>query len=138
MDLQDNLDHLDTFNNATQLSLLLQEIKRILRHGSPPPSEWYEARVQKLQAYDTLGWREFANEFHHKNPHLHALGHTIQNRLDQLMEEWNHHHTFHLFVYAAVIEEIRDLWTYYSTTYIGNERDEDVIDLIQAMTHSQI
>jgi len=92
-------------------------------------------RATKLECYDTLNWREFADTFYQKNEQLYSLGHRIRMRLDQLLQEWEEGHAFSLYTYGMMLNDIHALWTHYSTHYVGMETDDDVLDLIRDMTH---
>jgi hypothetical protein len=127
--------HLDALDNLTQLALLREEIQSILQRSTPPPPSWYTQRIRKIYTYAELNWAGFAADFEGKNTELYRTALHIQGRLAHLITEWSCGPDFSLEQYAALLNEIASLWTTYHTTYVGNETDEDILDIIQDMTH---
>jgi hypothetical protein len=134
-DFYDHLDHIEHADNLGQLNILYYEIHHISYRKISPCAEWYIERAPYLQRYDTLNWREFAEEFRGKNTQLHSTSLQIRARLDALLEEWSISSSFNLFQYAAVLTEIRQLWNHYETTYVGGETDRDILSIIKGLTH---
>ena len=126
---------LESLDNLTQLTLLREEIQAILHHQVQPSSSWYTQRIRQIYTYAELNWNGFAADFEGKNAMLHRTALHIQGRLAYLMTEWSCGPDFSLTHYAALLNEIAALWTTYHATYVGNETDEDVLDIIQSMTH---
>jgi len=133
--LETSLEHLDELDNLEQLLVLNQEIELIFYHNYDPPDDWYQHRIQKIQAYFDLDWNGMAERFQNKNPMIVEASTHIRHMLYELLEEWSTSPSFNLTVYHRVIKLILELWQFYQTNYIGGEKDEDVIDLIEQMTH---
>ena len=129
------LESMDLLDNLTQLTLFREEIQAILQHQANPPPSWYTQRIRTIYTYAELNWAGFAADFEGKNAMLHRTALHIQGRLAYLMTEWSCGPDFSLEHYAALLNEIDALWTTYHTTYVGNETDEDILDIIQNMTH---
>lgn len=133
--LETSLEHLDELNNLEQLIILNQEIEMIHYHNYDPPDDWYQHRIQKIQAYFELDWTSMSARFQNKNPMIAEASLHIRHMLYELLEEWSTSPAFNLTVYQRAIKLILELWQFYQANYIGNEKDEDVIDLIEQMTH---
>ena len=127
--------HFDALDNLTQLTLFREEIQAILQHQAQPPLSWYTQRIRTIYTYAELNWAGFAADFEGKNTELYRTALHIQGRLAYLMTEWSCGPDFSLQHYAALLNEIAALWTTYHATYVGNETDEDILDIIQNMTH---
>lgn len=129
------LDELQQHPEATQLQLLVYEVEHLHEHGIQPSSDWYEARFLKIYAYSELQWGSLAEQFQHRNPYIYETAVTISQMLAHLVEEWSHCPVFDISIYYQLLHDMNDLWKYYSENYIGDEEDEDVVDLIAGMRH---
>ena len=130
-----DLERLDELDNLTQLSVLIMEIHLIQFRSIQPDPLWYAQRFRKIAAYAELDWTGMAHRFQGKNPFIHESSLQILYHLNQLQYEWGSSPTFSLAPYAALLTKINTLWEHYQREYIGNESDEDVLDLIEQMTH---
>jgi len=133
--LETSLEHLDELDNYEQLLVLNQEIALISYHNYDPPDDWYQHRIQKIQTYFELDWDGMIQRFQNKNPMIVEGSTHIQQMLYELLEEWSTSPAFNLTVYHRVLKLILELWQFYQSNYIGGEKDEDMIDLIEQMTH---
>lgn len=130
-----SLDHLEALNNYDQLLVLTQEIELIFYHQYDPPDDWYQHRIQKIHTYSEIDWLGMSARFQHKNPMIAEGSMHIHNMLQELLEEWSSSPSFTLSVYHRVLHHILEMWQFYQATYIGKETDDEVIDLIEQMTH---
>lgn len=127
--------HFTKNSNVRELEMLCREIDHIMANGISPPEAWYERRYENLQTYSELGWTSMAQRFHHIDHYIQNTSMNILNNLEDLMEEYHNKQFFHLRNYQHLLHDIGELWTYYQTTYIGNESDPDVGELIVGLTH---
>jgi hypothetical protein len=131
----EDLERLDELDNLTQLTVLIMEIHIIQLRSVPPTPEWYAQRFRKVAAYAELDWTGMAHRFQGKNHIIHNASLHILHDLHQLQYEWGSSPTFSLHAYASLLTKINELWEHYQSEYIGDETDEDVLDLIEQMTH---
>ena len=115
--------------------MLRREIDALMERGISPPPHWYEHRYQNLQTYSELGWLSTAQRFHRLDRYIHDTAMNILNNLEDLMESYHRKQYFNLRHYQHLIHDIQNLWNYYKSTYIGDESDPDVGDLIVGLTH---
>ena len=106
-----------------------------MERGISPPTHWYEHRYQNLQTYSELGWSSTAQRFHRLDRYIHDTAMNILNNLEDLMESYHRKQYFNLRHYQHLIHDIQNLWNYYKSSYIGDESDPDVGDLIVGLTH---
>jgi hypothetical protein len=76
-----------------------------------------------------------SERFQNKDPYLHETAAAIANMLETLLDEWSVSPVFNLATYARVLYEMDRLWRYYHKQYVGDETDEDIVDIIESMTH---
>jgi hypothetical protein len=134
VDTEDALETLDQHDNLTQLLILKREINHILIHNITPQEGWYDERFNYIRTYSQLGWLELAQRFHEKDQFIHDRAIYIGRICDELLEECSTKPNFHLNSYYRLIHEISNIWQYYHSKYVGDEKDEDVIDLIAQMS----
>lgn len=128
-------DYLQENRNVRELAMLRREIETLVQRGICPPATWYEHRYSNLQTYAELGWASMAHRFQHTDRYIMDTSMNILNNLEDLMEEFHQKRYFHLRNYQHLVDDIHNLWNYYKITYIGNESDPDVGDLIVGLTH---
>jgi hypothetical protein len=128
-------DHLQKNTNVRELEMLCREIDHLMAQGISPPESWYEKRYINLQVYSELGWSSMAYRFQRMDRYIENTSMNIMNNLEDLLEEYHQKGHFHLRHYQHAVHDIQDLWNYYKTTYIGDESDPDVGDLIAGLTH---
>ena len=58
--MEEKLEHLEDFDNETQLELLHYEIEHIVMHGEQPNEAWYDERMNHIQAYQSIDWKDLA------------------------------------------------------------------------------
>lgn len=121
--------------NVRELAMLRREIDTLMERGISPPTHWYEHRYQNLQTYSELGWSSTAQRFHRLDRYIHDTAMNILNNLEDLMESYHRKQYFNLRHYQHLIHDIQNLWNYYKSSYIGDESDPDVGDLIVGLTH---
>jgi hypothetical protein len=134
-DMEDKLEHLETYDNETQLELLYYEIEHILVHGVQPYESWYEERMNHIQAYQTIDWKDLAVRSYQRDNKIYEASISIIDHLEQLEEEWSTTPTFNLCVYQRLIEMIRTVWKYYSHEYYVTDltKTVDILDLMNSM-----
>jgi hypothetical protein len=133
-DIEWELQHIKDFSNEKQLDLLRREVGHIVDHGLFPSEEWYDKRFEHINMYSQLTWIETANRFHNKDQYIHDTSLQTMGLLDELIEERGTRPNFNILTYHRVINNIYNIWNYYSQTYMGNEDDPDMMDLIEGMT----
>ena len=129
------LSQKNDFNNFTTLRLLRREITFIMKHGIQPVDEWYEERSEYVYKYCNINWFALQNKFNNKDHTIYAAAKNIEDLLNTLMEELSVSIRFTLVRYYNMIENIYQIWNYYSELYVGDEDDDNIIDLIESMTH---
>ena len=132
---QEQLQHLEKNNNVRELEQLREEIDSIMANGISPPEAWYQKRYINIQIYSELGWTHMAQRFDGIDRYIHNTAMNIMNNIEDRLEEFHQKGHFHLRYYHHLIHDIEELWNYYKTTYIGEESDPEVGDLIVGLTH---
>lgn len=127
--------HLEKNSNVQELESLREEIDSIMEQGLSPPHAWYQKRYINIQIYSELGWSSMAYRFQRTDRYIQNTAINIMNNIDDLCEEFHQKQHFNLRYYQHMVHDIEDLWNYYKTTYIGDESDPDVGDLIVGLTH---
>lgn len=122
---------LHAVDKGTQLELLRREITYVLQHEIRVDQEWYEARTPFIYSYQTVDWSGMINRFNGKDPHMHLTASNITVLLALLEDQLSVSAYFNLHTYYKLLDEIHHIWTYYKQRYVGNETDEDVVDLIE-------
>jgi hypothetical protein len=134
-EIEMDLENLDDNDNLTQLQLLNLEIQHIMEHGVQPNSQWYYERFLKIHHYSELDWNSFMESFKNKNEFIVESSFKIMSLLQSIKEEWSCSPIFSLEKYYEVINEIYTIWNYFSENYMGDEEDQDVVDLIIGLKH---
>jgi hypothetical protein len=134
-DERDTQEHLEKNSNVRELEQLREEIDSIMANGISPPEAWYQKRYINIQIYSELGWSHMAQRFDRIDRYIHNTAMNIMNNIEDLLEGFHRKGHFQLRYYQHLIHDIETLWNYYKTTYIGNESDPDVGDLIVGLTH---
>ena len=134
-DIEEELSNLDKYTNHEQLILLVRESQHMMIYGILPNEDWYQQRSSYLHAYSDLSWKAMSERFYNKDQYIHETAAAIANMLEILLEEWSTSPEFNLATYARVLYEMDRLWRYYHKQYVGDEDDEDIVDIIESMTH---
>jgi hypothetical protein len=129
------LTQLGELDNLKRLKLLRREIQFIVKHRIQPTIEWYEERAHYIYEYETIDWIHLEIRFNQKDSKMHYTAANIIELLELLTQELATSATFTLQAYYKLIEEIHHIWTHYHTTYMGNEDDMSVVELIEDLTH---
>ena len=134
-DMEDKLEHLEDYDNETQLHLLYHEIDHIVMHGITPNEDWYENRIKYIHNYQEVDWKLEAMRSYQQDDKIYELSLSIIDHIDQLVDEWSTSPTFNLCVYQRLLETIRTLWKYYSHEYgvMDMNNTVDVLDLMNSM-----
>ena len=101
--MEDKLEHLDDFNNETQLELLYHEIEHIMMHGVQPNEAWYQDRIKYIQAYQTIDWNDLAARSYQCDSKTYDAATNVIDHLEQLEDEWETYPTFNLCVYQRLM-----------------------------------
>lgn len=120
------LEHLEEYDNLTQLRLIIQEIEFITDHALQPSVDWFERRMDFVIAYSALNWKELAEQTH--DPYLSEKSRTIVEDCVQLMDQWSSAPIFDLSIFYSLVhtvEEVRDYYFKYYTT-----EEDDLFDII--------
>jgi hypothetical protein len=132
-DTEVEADVIEDPGNLKKLELLRQEIAHIISLNLQPSEGWYDERYTYIDTYLKLDWQGMMSRFKNKDEYIHATAKFIISYLEELEDERGTKPNFNLHTYHKVIHDIYNLWYYYSQVYLGNETDEDVIDLIEGM-----
>lgn len=134
-DMEEKLEHLDDFDNETQLQILYYEINHILIHGLQPNENWYEDRVNYIHHYQTIDWKDLAVRSYQRDDIVYNAAVNIIDHLEQLDEEWSTSPTFNLGIYQRLLAAIRAVWNYYSREYhvMDKTNTVDILDLMNSM-----
>ena len=134
-DIEWDLDHIDEYDNLKQLTLLKMEINHFMIHGITPHDEWFDERYKFIDTYSKLNWSDIAKKYHNKDQYMHGAAIFIIRCLDELIEERATKPTFNMRTYYNLIHTITSIWKYFKETYLTDEEDEDVDDLIIGLTN---
>ena len=121
--------------NVRELERLREEIDQLQAQGISPPLTWYEERFHHLVTYSELGWASMAERFHGLDRYIENTSLNILHNLEDLVESFYQNGHFNLRHYQHLLHDIETLWNYYQTTYLGEESDPEVGDLIVGLTH---
>jgi hypothetical protein len=127
------LQHLDQYENEEQLNLIMCEINHIMGHGIKPSDEWYNERFQYIYQYSHINWADLSKRFTTKDQYIYGTAADIQQLVSELVEERSTKRAFNIATYYRAILHIKDLWSYYKDTYMGDESDTNVVDLIEGL-----
>jgi predicted transcriptional regulator len=131
--VEEKLEHLDDFDNATRMELLNEEIDHIMMHGVQPNENWYENRMNYIQEYQTIDWKDMAVRSYQRDDTIYDLAVSIIDHLEQLEEEWSTSPIFNLCVYQRLLANIRIIWHQYSKEYGVQGSTVDILDVINSM-----
>jgi D-mannonate dehydratase len=134
-DIEEKLERLEEFDNETRLQLLYYEVNHITSHGLQPNLDWYLNRVNYIQEYHTIDWKDLALRSYQRDETVYEAAITIIDHLEELADEWSSNPTFSLYVYQRLLESIRGLWNYYSREYhvLDHTQTVDILDLMNGM-----
>lgn len=121
-------------SNLEQLHALQTELTHFVEHGIDPEDEWYISRYYFIELYSTLKWNDFGNSFKDRDDYLYEYSLAIHMMLGELIHEYSTRPTFTFELYCSAINSIAEVWEYYSKTYMGDEEDLDIVDLIESLT----
>jgi hypothetical protein len=131
LDTEHALEHLDNYDNETQLELLKREIDHIIIHGVNPLDKWYNARFNNIFVYyTTIDWSAVATRFYDSDMYLHENSIIIIQLLDELLEERSTCEYFDLNSYYKLIHTIYSVWHHYKHRYC-DEDDDAMTELIE-------
>ena len=133
--MEEKLEQLEEFNNETQLELLHHEIEHIRMHGEQPNEVWYQKRMNHIQAYQSIDWKDLATRSYQHDTKIYEASVNIIDHLEYLEDEWSTDPTFSLSVYQRLLELIRLVWKYYSQEYCVTDvtNTVDILDLMNSM-----
>lgn len=138
MTLEAKLTRLYQMNREEQLSLLIHEIKQIIIYNIPLDERWFTERMEFIHEYATIGWKEMSERLDGKDHYISTTSREIHHQLRQLMTEWDHRPTISLPVYYRVLHDIQEVWKQYQKKYVGDETDEEIVDLIEQITYMEL
>jgi hypothetical protein len=130
--LEYQLEHLEEYDNRTQLRLLLTEIEFVTEHGLQPPCDWFERRVDIVIAYSGLHWRELAEEYE-EDPYLTEWSQRIMKSCMDIMDDWSVGPMFDLSTYYSLLHDVDDLRRYYFEKYVPDEDEDGLFGLISGI-----
>ena len=135
MDIETQLEQLDELDHLSQLILLKQESSHILSHGLMPSTEWFHARFRHILLYQSIDWQDMATQYVNKNTFINTSSSTIHTMIHHIIQEYETKETYELKLYHQLLHQIHELWQTYSTLYIGEETDMDIVDLVAGIMH---
>ena len=127
------LQHLDQLDNEEQLNLILREINHIMWHGIKPTDDWYNERFHYINTYASINWSDLSSRFDNKDDYINETAAHILELIADLVEERSVKREFNLAKYYRAILNIKELWAYYKDSYMGDESDTNVVDLIEGL-----
>jgi len=130
---EDKLEHLDDFDNETKMELLYEEIDHIIMHGIQPNEDWYENRMNYIQEYQTIDWKDMAVRSYQRDAVIYDAAVSVIDHLEQLEEEWSTSPVFNLCVYQRLLATIRTIWYQYRREYGVQGSTVDILDVINSM-----
>ena len=129
-----DLEALHALDKGEQLKWLRREITYVLQNELQPTQEWFEDRTPLIYSYQTVNWASVMERFNGKDPHMHLTASNITALLGLLEDQLSVSAYFNLNTYYKLLDEIHHIWTYYKQHYVGDETDEDVIDLVEMVS----
>jgi hypothetical protein len=132
-DIEEQLTHLEDYDNETQLNLLKREISHIVFHDIQPSEGWFDERWQNIYNYSKIDWSGLAIQYKNNDDYIHNTASLIVNLLRELLEDRCTHPNFPLVTYQSLIHSVHSIWHYYSANYVGGEIDDDMNDLISGL-----
>jgi hypothetical protein len=128
--IQNSLQNIEELDNLSQLKYLIEEINYIFANGFKPNEEWFGNRIIKIYIYSGLEWANLHKKFLNKDNYIYSQTRKIYMNIQHILSEWSIKPIFDLYNYKCVLEDIYNLWIYYSAKYIDEDTDNDIIDLI--------
>ena len=120
-------------SNLEELQRLYNEATQLLINNTPPSEGWYDDHFKYIYKYSELDWRSLAERFRNRDNIMFGLATTINLYIEELMEEYGGKPDFDFNKYYTVICNIMNIWNYYSEKYMGEETDQDIMDLIDGI-----
>ena len=127
------LKNIDQLDNEEQLNIIMREINHIMCQGIKPSDEWYNDRFRHINLYSHINWADLSNRFDTKDAYINETAANIHQLVGELIEERSTKRVFNLAIYYRAILYIKELWSYYKDTYMGDESDINVVDLIEGL-----
>ena len=118
------LQHLDQLDNEEQLNLILREINHIM---------WHNERFHYINTYASINWSDLSSRFDNKDEYINETAAHILELIGDLVEERGVKREFNLAKYYRAILNIKELWAYYKDSYMGDESDTNIVDLIEGL-----
>ena len=131
--IEEQLEHLDDLDNETRLKVLYEEISHIIMHGIQPNEDWYENRMNYIQEYQTIDWKDMAVRSYQRDAVIYDAAVSVIDHLEQLEEEWSTSPVFNLCVYQRLLATIRTIWYQYRREYGVQGSTVDILDVINSM-----
>ena len=131
--IEEKLEHLDDFDNETKMELLYEEIDHIIMHGIQPNEDWYENRMNYIQEYQTIDWKDMAVRSYQKDDIIYDSALSVIDHLEQLEDEWSTSPVFNVCVYQRLLATIRRIWYQYRREYGVQGGTVDILDVINSM-----
>ena len=121
-------------NNLEELQYLLDEAQHMILHGIVPTEGWYDDHFRYVYKYSKVDWNDIIKRFRDKDNIMYELAANIKYTIETLMESYSGKPDFDFNDYYVVLQNIFNIWRYYSNKYMGDETDSDVLDIIEGMT----
>ena len=102
-------------------------------HGIKPTDDWYNKRFHYINTYASINWSDLSSRFNNKDEYINETAAHILELIADLVEERSVKREFNLAKYYRAILNIKELWAYYKDSYMGDESDTNVVDLIEGL-----
>jgi hypothetical protein len=134
--VQENKERQQT--NWDEFMELYQEAMQVALEQVQPSEGWYDRHFRYVYKYHMIDWNGLADKFKDKDNILYGLSTRTRDIIQELMDEYGGRPNFSFDNYYTMLCSIHNLWMYYKNTYIGEEDDTDVVDLVEMMSFNTI
>ena len=131
---QQNVEEMNSNDNLRELHNLHDEAVHMIEHGIQPTEGWYDERYKNIYTYSLLNWDDMTRRFKNKDTIVYEMCIKTKQYIQDILESYSGKPDFDFSVYYTILCNIINLWRYYCEKYIGAERDDDIVDIIEGMT----
>lgn len=120
-------------SNLDELYSLYNEASHMIVNNTKPSEGWYEDKFKYIYKYSTIDWDGLIARLGDKDKIIQTLATQIKHIVDDLMDDYGGKPDFDFNKYFNLLTNIINIWRYYSDKYMGDEKDSDILDLIEGM-----
>lgn len=128
-----NVEEMNSNDNLRELHELHDEAVHMIEHGIKPTEGWYDERYKNIYTYSQLNWDDMAQRFKNKDTVIYNTCIHTKQYIQDILDSYSGKPDFDFSIYYTILCNIINLWRYYCEKYIGAERDEDIVDIIEGM-----